>query len=91
MTKPVDRGTRWRLVHDVVVFQVKLGMESVLDLALIPVSLAAAALDLVLGHWRRPLFFHAVLHLGERCERWIDLWGVAPNADDPGRPRLDTE
>jgi hypothetical protein len=91
MTNSVDRGTRWRLVHDVVVFQIKLGMESVLDIALIPVSLAAAGLDFVLGHWRRPRFFHAVLRLGERCEHWIDLWGVAPDAGEPGPPPVDPE
>ena len=75
-----NRGSRWRLVHDVVVFQVKLGLEALLDLTLIPVSLAAAGLDLVFGNWRRPRLFHAVLRFGERCERRIDLWGV-PAAD----------
>jgi hypothetical protein len=64
-------------VRDVVVFQIKLGMEAVLDLTLIPVSLAAAALDLLLGNWRRPRWFHAVLRFGERCEHRIDLWRVA--------------
>jgi hypothetical protein len=84
MTYKPDQGTRWRLVRDVVVFQIKLGMEAVLDLTLIPVSLAAAALDLLLGNWRRPRWFHAVLRFGERCEHWIDLWGVAtPGVDAP--------
>ena len=36
MSNKSDRETRWRLVRDVVVFQIKLGMEAVLDLALIP-------------------------------------------------------
>lgn len=76
MTDIPNRGSRWRLVRDVVVFQVKLGLEALLDLTLIPVSLAAAALDLLLGNWRRPRWFHAVLRFGERCERRIDLWGV---------------
>jgi len=84
MSNKSDRETRWRLVRDVVVFQIKLGMEAVLDLALIPASLAAAALDLVLGNWRRPRWFHAVLRFGERCEHRIDLWGVAaPGVDAP--------
>jgi hypothetical protein len=79
-----NRGSRWRLVRDVVVFQVKLGAEAVLDITLIPVSLAAAALDLLLGNWRRPRWFHAVLRFGERCERRIDLWGVAAiDANEP--------
>ena len=75
MTDKSDKGTRWRLLRDVVVFQIKLGMEAVLDITLIPVSLAAAGLDLLLGNWRRPRWFHAVLRFGERCEHWIDLWG----------------
>ena len=72
--------SRSRLARDVLVFQVKLGMEAVLDLTLIPVSLAAAAVDLLLGNWGEPRWFHAVLRFGERCERRIDLWGVGPNA-----------
>jgi hypothetical protein len=84
MTDMSDHDTRWRLVRDVVVFQIKLGMEAVLDLTLIPVSLAAAALDLLLGNWRRPRWFHAVLRFGERCEHRIDLWRVAtPGAGAP--------
>lgn len=84
MTDKPNRGSRWRLARDVVVFQAKLGMEALLDIALIPLSLAAAGLDLLLGNWRRPRWFHAVLRFGERCENWIDLWRVAtPGADAP--------
>src|SRR5512144_1022892 len=84
MTDEPDRDTRWRLVRDVAVFQIKLGLEAVLDLTLIPASLAAAGLDLLLGNWRRPRWFHAVLRFGERCEHWIDLWGIAtPGVDAP--------
>jgi hypothetical protein len=68
-------------VRDVIVFQVKCAFEALLDLTLIPVSLVAAGLDLVLGNWRRPRIFHAVLRFGERCERRIDLWGVGKDAD----------
>ena len=84
MTDQSDHETRWRLVRDVVVFQIKLGMEAILDLTLIPVSLAAAAMDFLLGNWRRPRWFHAVLRFGERCEHRIDLWRVAtPGMDVP--------
>ena len=84
MTDKSDRDSRWQLVRDVAVFQVKLGMEAVLDITLIPVSLAAAGLDLLLGNWRRPRWFHAVLRFGERCEHRINLWGVAtPGMDAP--------
>ena len=84
MTDQSDHESRWRLVRDVVVFQIKLGMEAILDLTLIPVSLAAAAMDFLLGNWRRPRWFHAVLRFGERCEHRIDLWRVAtPGVDAP--------
>ena len=76
MTDNSNPGSRLRLLRDVLVFQVKLAMEALLDITLIPVSLAAAGVDLLLGNWRRPRWFHAVLRFGERCERRIDLWGV---------------
>jgi hypothetical protein len=89
MSANSNLGSRWRLVHDVVVFQVKLGLEAILDITLIPVSLAAAALDLVLGNWRRPRLFHAVLRFGERCERRIDLWGAAADGADVSKSEVD--
>lgn len=84
-----DRGSRWQLMRDVVVFQIKLGMEAVLDITLIPTSLAAAGLDLLLGNWRRPRWFHAVLRFGERCEQRINLWGVPATGTD--MPQSDVE
>jgi len=82
-------GTRWRLFRDVVVFQVKLGMEALLDLTLIPVSLAAAGLDLLLGNWQRPRWFHRVLRFGESCERRLDLWGAAKIGEDASQAEVD--
>ena len=69
--------SKLRLARDVVVFQIKCGLEAILDLTLIPASLAAAGLDLVLGNWRQPRWFHALLRFGERCEQRINLWGVS--------------
>jgi hypothetical protein len=89
MTDKPKHGTRWRLLRDVVMFQIKLGMEAVLDIMLIPLSLAAAALDLVLGNWRRPRWFHAVLRFGERCEHRIDLWGAATPGVDTSQSEVD--
>lgn len=84
MTERTKPNSRLRLLRDVFVFQIKLGLEALLDLTLIPVSLAAAGLDFVLGNWRRPRWFHAVLRFGERCERRIDLWAVStPGAEVP--------
>jgi hypothetical protein len=89
MTGKPHRDSRLRLLRDVVVFQIKLGLEAVLDLTLIPVSLAAAGLDLILGNWRQPRWFHAVLQFGERCERRIDLWGVGTTEGEAPRTDID--
>jgi len=89
MTGNAKRGSRLRLVRDVIVFQVKLGMEALLDLTLIPVSLAAAGLDLVFGHWQRPRWFHRVLRFGESCERRLDLWGAAKIGEDASQAEVD--
>ena len=43
MSDKSDDDTRWRVLRDVVVFQVKLGMEAVLDITLIPVSRGTAS------------------------------------------------
>lgn len=84
MSNPPTPGSRWRLLRDVFVFQVKLAMEAVLDITLIPVSLVAAGVDALLGNWRQPRWFHRVLRFGERCERRIDLWGVpTPGSELP--------
>jgi hypothetical protein len=89
MTGNPKSPSRWRLLRDVVVFQIKLAMEALLDITLIPVSLVAAGLDLVLGNWRQPRWFHAVLRFGERCERWIDVWGVATSGSEAPRSEAD--
>ena len=81
MTGTAKRPSRLRLARDVIVFQIKCAFEALLDLTLIPVSLAAAGIDLLLGNWRQPRWFHTVLRFGERCERRIDLWGVGKNAE----------
>ena len=47
-------------------------------------STVTSRADLLLGNWRRPRWFHAVLRFGERCEHRIDLWGAAaPGVDVP--------
>lgn len=89
MTGTPKPPSRFRLLRDVVVFQIKLAMEALLDITLIPVSLVAAGLDLLLGNWRQPRWFHTVLRFGERCERWIDVWGVATPGSEIPRSEAD--
>ena len=70
---------RWQLIRDVAVFQLRLGLDGLRDFALIPISLIAGIVDLVLGGTR----FYSVLTAGRRTEEWIHLFAeldrVAPS------------
>lgn len=65
---------RGRLIRAVVVLQLKLGLSALRDLVLIPVALIAALFDFVRLREFEPRFFRQVLHLGERSDRYIDVW-----------------
>ncbi len=48
MTPRNNSDDRWKFVRDVMVFQLKLFLDNVRDLVLMPISLVAALIDLVL-------------------------------------------
>lgn len=83
MTTPLPTGRR-RLARDVLLLQLKLLLDAARDLVLSPVTLAAAAIDFVLGGSGPPRLFNAALRLGRRSDDWIDLWAAArgPEATD---------
>jgi hypothetical protein len=80
--RPPDTDPTSLLVRDVARFQLKLWMEAGRDLVLIPVSLIAAALDLVLSKQQKPRFFRQIIEAGRRSDDWIDLWST----QDVGKP-----
>lgn len=74
------KKTRWVIVRDLIIFQVKLVLDGAKDIVLSPLSLFAAALDILLpgpfpGHR-----FYAVLRLGEGFDRWLSLFSAAGKA-----------
>ena len=73
------------LLRDAAVLQLKLVMDGLRDLLLVPTSLVAAVLSLVTSRDGRPgPQFHDVLALGKRSEQWIDLFGALPPDHDGG-------
>ena len=89
---PEVMPSRWTLIRDVAVFQLKLFLDGLRDAALIPISLVIAALDL-LGIGPRPgRQFYLLLKLGRRTEYWINLFGAAKSGESlasPARPGVD--
>jgi hypothetical protein len=88
-TSPDLSATRKRLIRDVLVLQVKLLLGAARDLALTPVTLTAAAIDLIYSRRQPPRYFHWILRLGERSERWIDTWSAGRQDDEPQRGNVD--
>jgi len=71
---------RWTLVRDVGLFQLKLVMDGVRDLALVPISLVAGLMALLSRGPTPGTEFYDVLRIGRRSERWINLFGAADRA-----------
>ena len=82
---PKRAKTARTLLRDVLVLQVKLLLEALRDVVLSPLTLGAAALDLLLARRQAPRYFHQVMRAGERSDEWIDLWsaGRETNAAPP--------
>lgn len=76
---------RWVLIRDAGVLQVKLVVDGLRDLLLVPASLIAAIASLITSDNGRPgPQFYELLEFGKKSERWIDLFAAQRNA--PGTP-----
>jgi hypothetical protein len=73
--------TRWVIFRDLMIFQLKLMLDGLKDLALMPLSIAAAALDIFFPGDRPGHRFYAVMRVGERFERWLSLFAASEKAD----------
>ncbi len=76
-----DLPDRWVLIRDVAVFQVKLLVDGLRDLVLVPLSLIAGLMSLTSGKDGVPgTQFYRLLGVGKQSERWINLFGAMTNA-----------
>ncbi|MGH8495540.1 MAG: hypothetical protein ACREVN_05345 [Gammaproteobacteria bacterium] len=79
-TEVSEAPGRGRLLRDVGLFQVKLFIDGLRDVMLVPVSLIAALIDLLGRHSSG--HFYEVVRIGRRSERWIRLFSAADHLDD---------
>ena len=63
-----------KLFREVAHFQIKLWLEALRDVVLIPATLIAAALDLALSRQQKPRYFRDLIEMGRRSDEWIDPW-----------------
>jgi hypothetical protein len=71
-----DPNERWKFMRDVVVFQLKMFLDNVRDLVLMPVSLGAAVIDLLMKGDREGTLFYKVLRWGAHSEEVIDVYSA---------------
>lgn len=80
--------SRWQLLRDLLVFQVKLFVDGMRDLIMSPISLMAGFAGLLFDRHQPERWFEQVLHWGRRSEAWINLFGRRSFAlSRRGKPR----
>ena len=67
-----ETASRTEILRDVLIFQAKLWLEGFKDIALMPLSAGAAAIDFVFGSST----LYGVMRLGNRFERWVHLYAA---------------
>lgn len=77
-----ESHSRGKILRDLLVFQVKLWLEGLKDIALVPLSLGAAVIDMVFYRKSSRGALYGVMGLGERFENWVNLYGARPSESD---------
>ena len=71
----------WTLIRDIAVLQVKLIVDGLRDLILVPASLVAGIISLSKTKDGVPgTEFYTLVGVGKQSERWINLFGAYKNA-----------
>lgn len=69
------------LLRDLAIFQVKLVLDGMKDIVLMPLTIGAAAIDIAFPGARPGHRFYLVMALGERFDRWLNLFSASDRAD----------
>lgn len=69
------------LLRDLLIFQAKLVLDGMKDVVLMPLTIGAAAIDIVFPGRRPGHRFYLVMALGERFDRWLNLFSASDRAD----------
>jgi len=67
--------SRWALIRDMLIFQVKLAMDAIRDLLLSPASIVCGLIDIFKGHSLSKSYFHKLMALGQKSDSWLNLFG----------------
>jgi hypothetical protein len=77
----LHRSPAWTLIRDIAVLQVKLVVDGLRDLILVPASLIGGIVSLAKMKNGEPgTQFYKVVSVGRQSEHWINLFGALRNA-----------
>jgi hypothetical protein len=71
-----EAHARWKFARDVAVFQLKLILGNLHNFLFVPVSLGAAAVDLVFRHEKEGARFYRVIGWAKHADDMIDLYSA---------------
>jgi hypothetical protein len=74
--KPKDAPNHWQLFRDLLTFQLKLALDGLRDIVLVPVSFIAGIAGLVLSPDNPGKYFKRMLEWGRKSDVWINLFGA---------------
>src|SRR3954447_2359100 len=83
LTVQAGGDDHWAFLRDVVVFQIKMLLDNVRDFALMPISLIAAAIDLIFKGERQGALFYQVLRWGAHSEEVINVYSAIAKHERP--------
>ncbi len=76
-------AARWRLLRDLGALQVKLLVDGIRDIILVPASLVAGIVSIVSSNDGKPgPQFYQLLAWGRQSEIWINLFGAVKNSPE---------
>ena len=82
--KPMTVTSRGVTLRDFAIFQVKLFLDGLKDVAAFWLAMVAITLDFIAGRGRRPRLFYSVVRASERFDKWINLHSVIQRMDESG-------
>ncbi len=67
--------SRWVMVKNLIVFQVKLAFDAFRDLPLSPVSFVCALIDIIKKNDEENSQFKQLMNIGKQTDTWLNLFG----------------
>lgn len=67
--------SRWPMLRDGIIFQLKLGLDAGRDLLLSPISILFLVVDVIRGETTEKSYFRRLMSFGLKTDRWINLFG----------------